>query len=172
MMNDTNAAGRLIIGIDGGGSNTRVAVVELSGRVLAYIEHGAAASQDKDRNAADNVRAAIREALAMAGAAPEEVRGLAAGIAGYDTEEDREWVESLTEAEGLACPRWHVNDAVVAHYGALTARPGIVAVSGTGSILFAINEAGRQIRNYDYHHYAASAARFLAYDAVTGRPHG
>lgn len=61
---------------------------------------------------------------------------------------------------------FRVNDAVVAHAGALQSKPGIIVILGTGSILFAATEQGRQIRNYDFTHYAASTARHLAYDAV------
>jgi glucosamine kinase len=39
-------------------------------------------------------------------------------------------------------------------------------IAGTGSILLGINEVGSNFRNYEFHHYAASAARFLSYDAV------
>ncbi|MEC0267301.1 MULTISPECIES: BadF/BadG/BcrA/BcrD ATPase family protein [Paenibacillus] len=50
--------------------------------------------------------------------------------------------------------------------GALLTEPGIIVISGTGSIIYAVTEEGQQIRNYDLHHYAASAARFLAYEAT------
>jgi glucosamine kinase len=35
----------------------------------------------------------------------------------------------------------HVNDAVIAHAGALRSEPGIVAISGTGSIVLDITQA-------------------------------
>ncbi|XEC94162.1 BadF/BadG/BcrA/BcrD ATPase family protein [Paenibacillus tarimensis] len=155
----------IVIGIDGGGTHTRVMVSDLSGNVLAYVEKGAA-SFHKDIQAKQNVKQAILEALLAAEREIGHVRAIAAGIAGYDSEADLEWVEQLTEIDGLACPRWHVNDAAVAHYGALMAQPGIVVISGTGSIIFGVTEEGRYIRNYDFHHYAASAARFIAYDAA------
>lgn len=155
----------VLIGIDGGGSYTRVMVCDMHGQVVAYAE-GGASSIHKDRNAVENVRSTIRSALADAGCGPEAVVSLCAGLAGYDSEADLEWVEALTTVEGLDGPRQHVNDAVIAHAGAFLGEPGIVVVSGTGSILFAITEDGTQRRNYDFRHYAASAARFLAYDAV------
>nr|WP_090981056.1 BadF/BadG/BcrA/BcrD ATPase family protein [Paenibacillus sp. CF384] len=159
------AANDILIGIDGGGTNTRVLVCDLMGNVLAYCEKGAA-SLHKDALAVQNVHNAITEALALANKERHQVAGTAAGIAGYDAASDLEWVIPLTDIPGLSGPRWHVNDAVVAHYGALLAKPGIVVIAGTGSIIVAITEDGRFIRNYDFHHYAASAARFLAYDAA------
>ncbi|MFC5528816.1 BadF/BadG/BcrA/BcrD ATPase family protein [Cohnella yongneupensis] len=155
----------VIIGIDGGGTRTRVMVCDLLGNVLAYCEKGSA-SVYRDRNASHNVQGAIAEALELAGKERHHVRGVGAGIAGYDSESDLEWIVPLTELPGLACPKWHVNDAIVAHYGAHLANPGIIVISGTGSIVVGINENGQYLRNYDFHHYAASAARFIAYDAV------
>lgn len=155
----------IVIGIDGGGTHTRVMVSDLSGNVRSYMEKGSA-SFHKDLMARENVNQAILEALAAAGRELHHIRGIAAGIAGYDTESDLEWVRSLTEIDGLICPKWHFNDAVAAHYGALLTKPGIVAISGTGSIILAVTEDGQYIRNYDFHHYASSAARFIAYDAA------
>ncbi|GGG17029.1 BadF/BadG/BcrA/BcrD ATPase family protein [Paenibacillus abyssi] len=155
----------VILGIDGGGTHTRVMVSDLSGNVLSYIEKGSASIR-KDLLARQNVNQAILESLSAAGVELNQVCGIAAGVAGYDSEADLEWVESLTAIEGLTCPKWHFNDAVAAHYGALITKPGIVAVSGTGSIILAMTEKGQYIRNYDFHHYSDSAARFIAYDAV------
>ncbi|MET3546792.1 glucosamine kinase [Paenibacillus favisporus] len=160
------AGRKLIMGIDGGGSNTRVIIASPDGDIAAYIEDQKAASQHRDNQATDNFKTAIRKALSVAGCSPGEICGMAAGIAGYDRDQDLEWVKELTHLPEMTCPKWHVNDAVAAHYGALMAKPGVVVISGTGSIIFGINEEGQYIRNYDYHHYAASAARFLAYDAV------
>ena len=161
----SNVKNEVVIGIDGGGTHTRVMVANLEGQVLSYVEKGAS-SIYKDAQASQNVQQAIEEALQQARVDKSQVRMLTGGIAGFDAESDLEWVLPLTEVEGLDCPKVHVNDAVVAHSGALMAEPGIIVISGTGSILYAVNEEGRRIRNYDLHHYAASAARFLAYDAT------
>jgi len=60
----------------------------------------------------------------------------------------------------------HVNDAVVAHRGALLFEPGIVAIAGTGSVVAGITEKGKFIRNYDFRHYANNAACNLTYYSV------
>ncbi|NHN30432.1 BadF/BadG/BcrA/BcrD ATPase family protein [Paenibacillus agricola] len=155
----------IVIGIDGGGTHTRVMAADCEGNVLAYIEKGAA-SFHKDGQAKLNVHHAIQEALQQAGKEISDVVGLVGGIAGYDSEADLGWVQPLTDMEGLTGLNLLVNDAVVGHSGALLSEPGIIVISGTGSIIFAVNEQGRQIRNYDMYQYAASAARFLAYDVT------
>ncbi|MEV5029942.1 N-acetylglucosamine kinase [Paenibacillus sp. LPE1-1-1.1] len=155
----------VVIGIDGGGTHTRVMVCDLRGHVLSYIERGSA-SFYKDENAVQNVQGALADALRQANRAHDHVQALVAGVAGFDAPNDLEWITPLTELPGLTCPKWHVNDAVSAHAGALLGEPGIVVIAGTGSIIVGITEDGQFIRNYDFHHYAASAARFIAYDAV------
>lgn len=155
----------VVIGIDGGGTHTRIMVTDLMGNVQSYLEKGSA-SVYRDLQAQQNVNQAIVEALAAAGRELHQVRGLAAGIAGYDTEADVEWVRGLTAVKGLTCPKWHFNDAVSAHYGALLMQPGIVALSGTGSIVMAITEDDQYIRNFDFHQYAPSAARLIAYETI------
>jgi glucosamine kinase len=55
---------------------------------------------------------------------------------------------------------------VIAHAGALRSRPGIIAILGTGSIVFGVTPDGRHVRNDVFHHYAASAARHLGYEVV------
>src|SRR5690606_23141591 len=116
---------------------TRVMISDLSGHVLSYVEKGAA-SFHKDLTARENVTQAILESLASAKRDLGHVRGVAAGIAGYDKESDLSWVESLTDVEGLDCPKWHYNDTVAALHGSFIMNPGIIAISGTGSIIAAI----------------------------------
>jgi glucosamine kinase len=156
---------QVVIGIDGGGTHTRVMVSDLEGNVLSYIERGSA-SIYKDEQATQNVHEAITEVLQMAGRTSEQVQALVAGIAGYDNPSDLDWITPLTDLPGFTCPKWHVNDAVSAHSGALMTQPGIVVIAGTGSIIVGITEDEQFIRNYDFHHYAMSAARFISYDAV------
>lgn len=156
---------QVVIGIDGGGTHTRVMVCSLRGYVLSYLVRGSA-SIYKDEDAAANVQGAILDALREAGRTTDDVAALVAGIAGYDTPSDLEWITTLTDVPGLTCPIWHVNDAVSAHRGALMGEQGIVVIAGTGSIIVGITDDGQLIRNYDFHHYAESAARFISYGAV------
>ncbi len=156
----------IVLGIDGGGTYTRVAVADADGRLLSYVEHKGAASVHKDANAKQNVCHAVHTAVEQAHRTLDDVAAVVAGVAGYDDEEDEAWVRSLTDIDGLACASQHVNDAVIAHRGALLSQPGIISISGTGSIIFGITEDGQHVRNYNFNHYAATAARFLSYDCI------
>ena len=150
------------IGIDGGGTYTRVAVADAGGQLLSEIEHKGGASIKKNPQANEDVREAIRTALAEAGRAVSDVAGLAAGVADINSDADQEWAQKLTDIR----PATFVNDAVIANIGALSDKPGIISIGGTGAITFGITESGQHIRNYDFGQYASVAARFLSYECV------
>lgn len=156
---------RIVLGMDGGGTRTRAVAVDLTGRTLAWVQAGSA-GPGKTPHARENVRQAVQEVAAQAGRTLSDVAALVVGIAELNAPEDEVWATEFTTLPGLTCPRIHVNDAVVAHAGALESRPGIIAIAGTGSIVYGVTETGRQIRNYDFHHAPAAQARSLSYDAV------
>lgn len=155
----------IVIGIDGGGTHTQAIAISSKGQVLATA-HAGGASPRKTPDAVQNVRSAITEVLVQAKRHPGDVRALVAGLAGMDTPADLIWAEQFTALTGLTCPRSHVNDAVVAHAGALASQPGIIAIAGTGSNVFGVTEDGRQVYGHEFHHYAPAAARYISYKIV------
>lgn len=152
----------VVVGLDGGGTATRVLCCALDGQPLGYAEAGGASVQhNREEDARRHLQTAVQAALEQAGRSLADVRALAAGLAGLDKPEDQEWAQRLTFHEEIGGPRLHVNDAVVAHAGALLSKPGIIVIAGTGAITFGVNEAGRELRNYDFNQYADTAARAL-----------
>ena len=146
---------KVVIGLDGGGTHTRALCCALNGEVLAYAQTGGSSPQHNAPEEAERrVRHLIADVLQQAERAPADVMALTAGMAGLDAPKDQEWAERFTALPGLAGTRAHVNDAVIAHAGALQSHPGIIVICGTGSILYAVNEAGQAENNYRYLHYA------------------
>ena len=157
----------VVIGLDGGGTHTRALCCALDGQILAHAQTGGSSpSHNTLEDAESNVRQAIADALRQAERMPADVTALTAGMAGLDTPKDQEWAERFTALPGLTAARVHVNDAVIAHAGALQSRPGIIVICGTGSILYAVNEAGVAENNYRYLHYANASGRALSLDAL------
>ena len=138
---------------------------DTSGNVLSYA-CGAGANWNHNREATENVREVIARAIALAGCKASDVACLVAGLAGLDRDEDLARAKELTEIPGLAAARVHLNDAEIAWAGAFSLAPGAIIACGTGSIVWARTESGRVLRNYDFNHYAHSAARHLAYQTV------
>ncbi|MCM3340066.1 ATPase [Paenibacillus sp. MER TA 81-3] len=154
----------IVIGIEGGGTKTRAMAARVDGSIIGYAETGCS-NPNKDDRAQENVREVIEKVLQAAGAGPDEVVGLCAGLSGLESEQDLTWAADFTDVPGISCPKRHVNDSTVAHAGAFVGEAGIIAISGTGSVVFGINEYGRLLRNQDYKHYAG-AARHLSYECV------
>jgi glucosamine kinase len=154
----------LVIGLDGGGTTTRVAVADASGRVLGYAEAGGA-NPSHQADAEQSVQAAIRAALAAASCQPDQIAALAAGIAGLDSPADQEWADRFVAIPGLHGPRIAVNDTLIAQIGAFAGGPGVIVIAGTGSAIYAIDPAGRAFHNDDLQHYAGGA-RHLAFHAM------
>ena len=153
----------ILMGIDGGGTYTRVIITNEKGQILSHIKHQGGASFHKNPNAIDDVQKAMLIAIQKANIKATDIDVVVAGIAGYDKEEDLKWVNQLTQIEGLNAKIINLNDAKIAHAGALLGKSGIICIAGTGSIVLGLNEGGRYLRNYDFHHNAYGASRLLSY---------
>lgn len=151
-----------VIGIDSGGSHTRVVCADLEGRVLGTAR-GPGGSPTHNVDARRHVREAIREA--MGAVEPARVVAMVSGMAGFDQEDDLKWAAGFLDLDGLGCRAHVVNDAVVAQAGAFAGAPGIVAIAGTGSMILAVAEDGEVVRNDRYAHYAGGA-RHLVFDLM------
>ncbi|MFC6960662.1 BadF/BadG/BcrA/BcrD ATPase family protein [Halocatena marina] len=157
----------VVVGIDGGGTRTRVIVADVGGRVLGTAERGGASTEFNDpEKARQNLREGVKTALADAERAPGDVAELTAGIGGLATPQSYTEAEQFLAIDALACETRVVNDAVVAHIGALRDDAGIVAIGGTGSLVFGITADGDQVSNYDCLHYARAGAHNLGERAL------
>lgn len=127
----------MVIGLDVGGTSTRVAVAAASGERLGT---GRAGGGNPTSHGADAAAAQLRAALADALAAvdPGLVRAGTIGLAGAGrlaadpagrTAFDRAWHEA-----GLRCPYTVVGDALVAYASATAAPHGTILIAGTGAI--------------------------------------
>ncbi|WP_114853932.1 BadF/BadG/BcrA/BcrD ATPase family protein [Brachybacterium sp. YJGR34] len=159
-----------VIGLDAGGTHTRVGCFGLDGTRLADAVGGGGAPHHND-DARENVRGAIAAALERGDLDPAKATGLAAGIAGFPRSGsnqdggDRGYITGMVDLEELSCTKVVVNDAVIAHRGALSGRAGIVVVAGTGSMILGIDEQGTETESGQLGHYAG-AARHLVHDVV------
>jgi N-acetylglucosamine kinase-like BadF-type ATPase len=135
-----------VLGIDGGGSKTAAAV---SNGISVFSSH---AQKGCNLNACSPDEARIALALAIEGALSaaeincREVSSVCAGIAGAASPEVAgKLAELLAELLPRAAVRV-VGDTVIAMEAAFNGGPGVVCISGTGSVAFGRNDRGEVTR--------------------------
>ncbi|MHB8839067.1 MAG: N-acetylglucosamine kinase [Gemmatimonadaceae bacterium] len=134
----------LIVGVDGGGTKTKVIVADHQGHELATATGGGSAARPgQATQAAEMIAQTVTEALAACERSGEVPRVLCAGLAGAGREPERQAVrEALVHLEVAD----HVivePDATIALEDAFGDGPGILLVSGTGSSCFGRSPAGQ-----------------------------
>ena len=135
----------LYLGIDGGGSKTQCAV----GDEFTILGRGAAGTAKltrvTEKQARENLRAAIEQACAAAGVTASQIARACYGVAGVsnlqNAERARKMASEITDAEIVIS-----GDMNIALEAAFSGGPGMVVVAGTGSIAYGSNERGDTAR--------------------------
>ena len=139
---DGRPSARFLLGVDGGATKTLAAVLDLQERRM-YLGHGASSNPDAvgPQAATDSLMKATDEAIARAGIERDRLDAAVLAIAGTDTD------AVATHVRALRPDSWVVvNDVVGAWAAATGARPGVGAISGTGSNVFGVGTDGRAWR--------------------------
>ncbi len=148
MIDSSEMSGGYLLGIDGGGTKTVCLLADENLKVLGrgiggpsnYLSEGI-------YTAKMSLRAAVQEALAAAGVDASSVGAVCAGLAGASRPRDRQTMQkALREIVPAARIRVEI-DAFIALAGATECRPGVIVISGTGSVAFGVNSAGETARS-------------------------
>jgi glucosamine kinase len=133
---------RFVMGIDGGATKTLAAVLDLEGDAL-HLAHAGPSNQDAvgAQAAVAALLAVAAEAIERAGITQDELAGAVLAVAGTDTDAIARQVRAARTDDWIV-----VNDVVAAWAAATGARPGIGAISGTGSNVFGVGHDGRAWR--------------------------
>jgi glucosamine kinase len=138
----------ILVGVDGGGSKTRVMVGTAEGEVLTTLDGPkSAVAPGQAARSADVIGELVTQALAEI-AQPGAVlpRVLYCGVAGTGRDEERKALHAALDAKELAEEVVIDSDGMIAMYDALEDRAGILLVVGTGSIAFGRSPAGEIVR--------------------------
>jgi N-acetylglucosamine kinase-like BadF-type ATPase len=132
---------RLYLGIDGGQSGTTALIGDPTGRVLGTGRAGpcnhAAASEGRRKFTAA-ITASLSQAARAAGLTqPASFEAACLGLSGGPDDKDALAREMIPAGRYLI-----THDAQIALAGATAGQPGIIAIAGTGSIVFGRNAAG------------------------------
>lgn len=140
----------LVIGVDGGQTSTKCALVACDGRVMAYGQGGGlvhlAAAGARERHASA-LREAFASAWANAGLEPQPIAAIGLGLTGVEGDSLEATLVRQIVAELITARAIEVHsDAYAALIGAHGGRPGIIAISGTGSHILGMNATGELAR--------------------------
>jgi len=133
----------IVVGVDGGGTKTRVLVADETGKTLAEADGPASAVRPGQADHSATVIAeTVRRALDEAGVGPVIPRVLSVGVAGVGREPERQalWqaLASLEIAEEVLVQA----DATIALDDAFADGVGVLLIAGTGSVAFGRSPAG------------------------------
>jgi len=130
---------RLYLGIDGGQSSTTALIGDETGRVLGVGRAGPsnhAAAGEGRRKFVAAITDSVNQAAASAGVSPA-FEAACLGLSGGPDDK-----EALAK-ETIHAERYLItHDAYIALAGATGGEPGIIAIAGTGSMVFGRNAAG------------------------------
>ena len=133
-----------VLGIDVGGTKTVCLLADDDGRILAEGREEGANLQGAGELTLEKVLHSVMEkTLEGTDVIPSAI---CLGIAGVDRASDEKVVRSIMGRIGFKARILVVNDALIALQAGVGDRPGIVIVSGTGSIAYGRNEQGEASR--------------------------
>lgn len=132
-----------VLGLDGGGTQTRVAVTNLVGDILGTGLAGACSmSAVTPLEAIAATLTATDEALRQIGASRSAILSVCAGVAGFSSTERRmQFTKSMQDAFPRAILSV-VPDYAAAFSGGIEGASGVLIIAGTGSVAYGENAAG------------------------------
>ncbi len=134
----------LVVGIDGGGTRTRVILADAHGNVLARTEGpGTALSPGHESSAADVIKSLIADVLAIADRADTRPAVCVVGVAGAGQERAAQALWSALASRRVADDVSVQGDATIAMEDAFGDAAGVLLISGTGSVAFSRAPDGR-----------------------------
>jgi glucosamine kinase len=143
----SDSESEIVVGIDAGGSKTRVIIASLSGDQIAdSVGPGAAMAPGNADACAETIAAVVVAALESAALTDVVPRVLYAGVAGTGRESEQIALQDALSRMEIADEVVVETDASIALADAFGDRSGVILISGTGSIAFGRGPAGMLAR--------------------------
>jgi len=139
-----------VLGIDGGGTRTRAAIMDEEGSILGICVGSTSNYDDIGVDAArENIRQVVNGARESAGISTDHFDAVFLGIGGVSSAADRAIVKKMALDLHLAPEKFigADHDIRIALAGGLSGRPGIVQIAGTGSSCYGRNAEGQSWRS-------------------------
>ncbi len=137
------------LGIDGGGTKTRCVLADETTVVARAMSGGSNMVRLGEQEARQALHTAVRQACATAQIAPNQIRALCIGAAGAARPEITARTVSILNELIPEIPHEKievVGDSVIALEAAFGTGPGVIAIAGTGSIVYGRDAKGHTAR--------------------------
>lgn len=137
-----------LVSVDGGGTKTQFTISDLSGNILGNNKTGSSNYKSVGIDTAyENLNRGLEEIYKDLNINKKDIRMAVFGISGCDSQDDYEIILNIIKKTGLKEEQIYLyNDGILAFY-AQADEPGLVIISGTGSIVLGINSYGRILRS-------------------------
>lgn len=136
-----------IIGIDGGGTKTAGILATETGEIVAKVQAG---PSNYHVVGIEQTQAVLTEIISKlstkADHIPLKAFSFCIGMAGLGREEDKKVIGHICDAIGINKGRILTHDAHIALVGGTGKQAGVIVLSGTGSIVYGIDESGKEVR--------------------------
>jgi glucosamine kinase len=133
------------LGIDGGGTKTRCVIGNDKETLTTAVSGGSNIIRMGEAQARESLHASIREACTSAKVKPDQIQNICIGAAGAARPEVVAKIRAIL-AEITPAPAEIVGDMVIALEAAFGEGPGVIAIAGTGSIIYGRDVDGRTAR--------------------------
>jgi N-acetylglucosamine kinase-like BadF-type ATPase len=134
-----------VLGLDAGGTKTVCLLADGDGQILSNAKRGGANLQASGELEVEKVlHDVMEEAIGNRDIAPAAI---CLGIAGVDRPQDANVIRGIMRRIGYKARILVVNDALVALEAGAPGQPGVVVISGTGSIAYGRNAMGHAARS-------------------------
>jgi len=138
----------LYFGIDGGGTTSRIRVVDLSGQEV-YFGKGSTTNiyATDSASALRNAAALISHAMHALQCAPDDFKGGCIGSAGLDRPKEKSlYTDYIREKISIRCPVYLCNDGEILLVGGIGELQGLALIAGTGSLAIGRLKNGTVVR--------------------------
>lgn len=133
------------LGIDGGGTKTTCAVGDANVLLATATTGPSNIVRVGESQTRESLLAAVRQACAAAGIAPQQIERTCVGGSGAARPELAQVVREIL-AEVVATPVIVVGDMETALEAAFESGPGVIVIAGTGSIAYGRDRSGKTLR--------------------------
>src|SRR5450755_3562598 len=137
------------LGIDGGGTKTRCVLADETAVLAKSMTGGSNIVRLGEQQARQALHTAIRQACTTARISPHQVRAICIGAAGAARPEIAAKIVSILQELIPEIPPEKIDvvgDTVIALEAAFGTGPGVIAVAGTGSIVYGRDANGHTAR--------------------------